>query len=120
MITHSIEYVGYGTEQSPKLTLVVDGVHDVGRILNTLARGNVEHSSEAREAATELRRTPVGQYTMKYLEGHGGPVLGHDPNTRCDDCGRGRYIDEEWGSLPMNCPDCSYGQLYPIEQREEE
>lgn len=114
MIKHSIDYVPvHDGKKWPQLTIVVDGPHDVGRLLATLARGNVEHMSEAQEAATELRRTSMGRETMAYLESHGGPVLGHNPNARCDECGYEQYVSEEYGWLPINCPRCPLGSLYP-------
>lgn len=110
MIKCSIEY----NQHYPILTVTADGVHDVGRMLATLARGNVEHADAARKAATAMRETGgLGVATLAYLESHGGPRLGNDPNTVCGDCGAQRYIDEGLVPLPINCPECLYGRLAP-------
>lgn len=110
MINHEVSIEG----NKLHLVLYVDGVHDVGRMLATLARGNVEHSSQAHEAATELRRTKEGRDALAYLESHGGPRLGSDPNVRCEDCGHQRFMDPDYISPPINCPECPYGQLESV------
>jgi hypothetical protein len=66
-------------QAAPIVTVTASGVHDVGRLLNTLARGNCEQFSLADSIARLLRydrRRRGGLFTLKYLESHGGAVLG--------------------------------------------
>lgn len=114
MINHEVNYTQTTEGRAPQLVLYVDGIHDVGRVLATLARGNVEHSSQAHEAATELRRSKEGRATLTYLESHGGPTLGHDPNVKCPECGHEQYVDLDYVTTPFNCPYCPYGQLEAV------
>lgn len=72
----------------PVLTVTVEGVHDVGRLAATLARGNCEHSSLARDIGRDLNRTQEGRSTLAYLEGHGGPKLRPLP---CEECAGGNH-----------------------------
>lgn len=99
-IDHAIEilYEPRG-ERYPALTLRVKGVHDVGRVLATMARGNCEHAAVAYDAGRDLNKTPEGRATLAYLESHGGPTLG--PPT-CDEC------------AAENHSEC-YQRLYPYD-----
>lgn len=69
-----------GGPAAPILTVTAAGVHDVGRLLNTLATGNCEQYKVADEVARRLRnsrkRGRPGLLTLQYLESHGGAVLG--------------------------------------------
>ena len=75
-------------EKYPRLVIRADGVHDVGRLLATLARGNCEHLGIAHDAARQLNRTPEGRATLAYLERHGGPMLA--PHS-CEECEGGNH-----------------------------
>lgn len=88
-IDHRVEflYEPHG-DRYPVVTVKVSGVHDVGRLLATLARGNCEHASVAFDAGRDLNRTEEGRATLRYLEGHGGPKLGPPP---CEECEAGRH-----------------------------
>lgn len=110
MISYSLAMRG---PAGPRLILTVDGVHDVGRVLATLARGNVEHASVAHDVGTDLRRSKAGTATLQYLEDAGGPVLGNEPNVYCEDCGHRQYVELDYVTTPFNCPVCPYGQLRP-------
>jgi hypothetical protein len=70
----------------PKLTITVQGTHDVGLVVHLLASGLVEHIIVAAEAVRKLRKTPGGVAALKVLAEHGGPDYtteypgGHDPD----------------------------------------
>lgn len=76
----------------PSLRLRIEGVHDVGRVIATLARGNCEHAALAFEIGRELNKTKDGRATLAYLEGHGGPKLGPAP---CEECHGGNHSECE-------------------------
>jgi len=65
---------------APIVTVTASGVHDVGRLLNALAHGNCEQAHLAHQIARKLRysrkKGRPGLATLRYLEKHGGPVLG--------------------------------------------
>jgi hypothetical protein len=77
-------------ERFPHVAVTVEGVHDVGRLLACLARGNVEQASLAFDIARSLNSTPEGRYTLEYLERHGGPRIGP---THCEQCDAGNHAD---------------------------
>lgn len=86
-IDHNLEFLyERDGDRYPVLRLRVDGVHDVGRVLATLARGNCEHAHVAYAVGRELNRTWEGRATLAYLERHGGPKLGPSP---CEACTEG-------------------------------
>lgn len=84
MINQTIEflYEPHG-DRFPELRIRVDGVHDVGRMLAVLVKGNCEHAALAYEIARTLNRTPEGRSTLRYLEGCGGPKLAPQPCEAC-------------------------------------
>lgn len=75
-------------ERYPSVVIKATGVHDVGRLIATLARGNCEHISVAYEVGRELNRSEEGRATLRYLESHGGPKLGPLP---CEECAEGNH-----------------------------
>lgn len=69
-----------------KMTITVQGTHDVGRITHLLANGLTEHIVVAAEAVRKLRKLPGGVAALELLAKHGGPDYtteypgGHDPD----------------------------------------
>jgi hypothetical protein len=70
---------------NPKITITVQGTHDVSRITQLLASGLVEHVIVAADLVRKLRKVPGGVAALKVLAEHGGPDYtqeypgGHDP-----------------------------------------
>lgn len=88
-------------EKYPRLVVRANGVHDVGRLLAALARGNCEHLDVANGAARELNRTTEGRATLTYLHDCGGPDLTPAP---CEPCAEGDH-DHCWSSTdPTEAP----------------
>lgn len=56
----------------PKITITVEGTHDVGRITDLLARGLVEHVVIAADLVRKLRALPGGVAALKLFAEHGG------------------------------------------------
>jgi len=85
MITTRISQRHSDFGPDPKLTITVQGTHDVGRIVHLLARGRVEEIIAAAEAVRKLRRLPGGIAALQSLAQAGGPDYmqeypgGHDP-----------------------------------------
>lgn len=86
-------------EKYPVLYVRADGVHDVGRLIATLAHGNCEHAALAYEVGRELNRTPEGRATLAYLERQGGPKLGPSP---CEPCDAGNHAECEQALYPAD------------------
>lgn len=85
-ISHRVEFL-YEPRGAryPHLVILVDGVHDVGRMIANLSQGNCEHAEVAFEIGRELNRTEEGRATLRYLEGQGGLKLAPPPCEECAD-----------------------------------
>jgi len=77
---------GEGFAADVKLSITVQGSHDVSRIVHLFAHGLVEHVVVAAELVRKLRAIPAGVAALKLLAEHGGPDYtteypgGHDPD----------------------------------------
>ena len=63
----------------PVLTIIVEGTHDISRIVNLLGTGNCEQGDLCRRVSRSLRRLDGGRAALALLKRHGGPDLTTDP-----------------------------------------
>jgi hypothetical protein len=59
-------------EHEPKITITVQGTHDVSRAVNLLAHGLTEHVHVAAQLVSKLRALPGGVAALRLLAEHGG------------------------------------------------
>lgn len=57
----------------PVVVMVVTGTHDVSRLVNNLAGGNVEQGALGRKILGQARRRNGGRAALALLAKHGGP-----------------------------------------------
>lgn len=75
----------------PKITITVQGTHDVGRVVHLFASGLVEHVMTAAEMVRKLRALPGGVAALELLAEHGGTDFtkeypgGVDPDDKAGD-----------------------------------
>lgn len=62
----------------PVVVLVVEGTHDVSRLVNLLKSGNCEQVSLGHKVLTQVRRHNGGRAALQLLAAHGGPDFLHD------------------------------------------
>lgn len=77
----SYETRAYDNEHgNPVVVIVVDGTHDVSRIVHLLSRGLCEHVSLSQKLLRQVRRHNGGRAALSLLKAHGGPdFLDNDP-----------------------------------------
>jgi len=63
----------FGAE--PRVTITVEGVHDVSRIVGLLQHGNCEQIDLGSRVVRSLRRHSGGKAALDLLKRHGGPDL---------------------------------------------
>lgn len=63
---------GDGLGPNPKITITVQGTHDVGRIVHLLSKGLTEHVILAADLVRKMRQHPSGLAALKLLALHGG------------------------------------------------
>jgi hypothetical protein len=57
----------------PVVVLVVEGTHDVSRLVNLLMRGNCEQIDLGDTVLRQVRRHNGGRAALQLLAAHGGP-----------------------------------------------
>jgi hypothetical protein len=57
----------------PVVVLVVDGTHDVSRLVNLLAAGTCEQVGVSAKVLRQVRRHNGGREALRLLAAHGGP-----------------------------------------------
>lgn len=124
----SSDTTGLGIEWAdPTVVLVVQGTHDVSRIVQALAHGNVEQADLARRISASLKRRPSGRSALELLRRHGGPdmlntgpepltvdadgtIAGHiaidSDDDRSGECTRGGDHDVQWDGPAGMCRLC--------------
>lgn len=75
----SYETRAYDNEHGdPVVVLVVDGTHDVSRIVHLLSRGFCEHITVSQKVLRQVRRHNGGRAALELLKAHGGTDFTHD------------------------------------------
>lgn len=64
-----------GFPPDPVVVLVVEGTHDVSRLVNLLMSGNCEQVGLGEQVLRQVRRHSGGQAALRLLAAHGGPDL---------------------------------------------
>lgn len=62
----------------PVVVIVVEGTHDVSRIVHLLSRGLCEHVSLSQKLLKQVRRHNGGRAALALLTAHGGPDFLND------------------------------------------